>query len=161
MPEAPLADDRRQFLDEVVRKQHYRADALITVLSQAQESFGHLDLATLRYVARSLRLPPSRVYGVATFYHLFRVTPTGEHTCVLCRGTACFVHGAEGLVRTAEQRAGVEVGQTTADGRLSLAEARCVGACGLAPVAVLDDRTVGHVAPGQLAARLQEWTHGS
>ena len=138
-------DKRFKILDTALKRHQYRPDALIEVLHKAQELFGYLELDVLLYVARGLKLPPSRVYGVATFYHLFTLRPQGEHACVVCLGTACFVKGADRLLQAAEARAGVKAGETTADKRLSLLTARCIGACGIAPAVTYD----GHVAPKQ------------
>src|SRR6476619_3711072 len=92
-PPPAKADQRMKMLDAAIRKNQHRQDALIEVLHRAQDLFGYLEVPVLRHVARSLKLPPSRVYGVATFYHLFTLQPKGEHTCVICMGTACYVQG--------------------------------------------------------------------
>lgn len=160
MPVAVFADSRLKVLDAAIRRHQASPDALIAVCHKAQELYGFLDTRILWHVARSLRLPPSRVYGVATFYHLFRLKPPGEHTCVVCLGTACFVKGAQQLLDAAERAAGGRAGQTTPDGRVSLAVARCVGTCGLAPLAVLDDRVVGPITPDDLETRVRGWVHG-
>src|SRR5690242_5519007 len=89
----PSGDDRFKMIDATMKRHHHLPDALIEVLHTAQEIFGHLDHDILLYVARGLKLPPSRVYGVATFYHFFTFHPKGEHTCVVCLGTACYVKG--------------------------------------------------------------------
>jgi bidirectional [NiFe] hydrogenase diaphorase subunit len=128
-----------------------RPDALIQVLHIVQESFGHLPGELLRRVGRELRVPASRVYGVATFYNFFSLKPQGEHQCVVCTGTACYVKGAGRLVEHLEKTAGVRAGQTTADGKFSLLTARCIGACGLAPVAVLDGKVMAKPSPDALA----------
>src|SRR5580692_11565415 len=91
-------DKRFKVLDTTMKRHLFQPDALIEVLHKAQNLFGFLDSGVLLYVARGLKLPPSRVYGVATFYHLFTLKPQGEHTCVVCMGTACFVRGAEKLL---------------------------------------------------------------
>jgi bidirectional [NiFe] hydrogenase diaphorase subunit len=162
MPAAAAPTDKRlKILDAAIRKQQNRPDALIAVLHKAQELYGFLDTPILWHVARALRLPPSRVYGTATFYHLFSLKPLGEHACVVCLGTACFVKGAQNLVDTVAEMGNIRPGQTTADGKVSLIVARCIGACGIAPAAVLDGTTVGHVTPAQLTDRVKEWTHGS
>src|SRR5882672_8114008 len=98
--EHPSGDKRFKILDVTMKRHQYQPDALIEVLHKAQELFGFLDRDVLFYVARGLKQPPSRVYGVATFYHLFSLKPQGEHTCVVCMGTACFVKGADRLLRT-------------------------------------------------------------
>ncbi len=160
MPTAPIADKRLKILDVAIRKAQSRADALIAILHKAQELFGFLDTPILWHISRSLRLPPSRVLGVATFYHLFRLKPRGDHTCVVCLGTACFVKGANQLVETVSQVAQVEPGETSSDRRVSLVVARCLGACGIAPAVVLDEQTLGQVTPEVLTARIEEWMHG-
>jgi bidirectional [NiFe] hydrogenase diaphorase subunit len=156
------ADTRLKMLDAALKKTQFRQDALIEVLHKAQDLFGYLDVPVLRHVARSLKLPPSRVYGVATFYHLFQLKPKGEHTCVICMGTACYVKGADRLLAQAESIAGCKAGQTTGDGKLSVLTARCIGACGIAPAVVYDQATAGRQASGDVALRLKGWlAHGS
>ncbi|WP_152053943.1 bidirectional hydrogenase complex protein HoxE [Tautonia marina] len=158
----PSGDDRFRYLDAAMKRHRYRPDALIEVLHTAQELFGYLEPDLLRYVARGLRLPPSRVFGVATFYHLFTFTPRGEHTCTVCTGTACYVKGADALLGVVEQITGTHPGMTTADSRISLETARCVGACGLAPIVVFDGKVVGQMTPEQLAERVKGWLdHGT
>ena len=157
---APPADKRIKILEATIRKQRANPDALITVLHKAQELYGFLDTSVLWHVARSLRLPPSRVYGVATFYHLFRMKPQGDHTCVVCLGTACFVKGAQKLLDSLESQYALRPGQTTQDDKLSLVVARCIGACGIAPAVVVDERCVGQVTPEQLTELIQETIDG-
>src|SRR5208282_1869173 len=111
-----------------------------------QESFGYLDEPALRFVANSLNLPLSKVFGVATFYHHFTLKPQGKHACVVCLGTACYIKGAQQLLQEVQNRYGIEAGQTTEDGALSLITARCLGACGLAPAVVLDGKVMGKVS---------------
>ena len=94
----PRGDKRFKLLDATMKRNQHQPDALIEVLHKAQELFGCLEVDVLGYVARALRLPPSRVYGVATFYHLFTLKPQGEHACTICLGTACFVKGAGDLI---------------------------------------------------------------
>jgi NADH:ubiquinone oxidoreductase subunit E len=120
-------------------------DALIQVLHRAQELFGYLREDVVNYIARELRLPMSQVHGVIGFYSFFSRVPQGKHTINICTGTACYVRGAETLLRTFEKELGISSGQTTADGRFSLRCARCVGACGLAPVAMIGDHVHGHL----------------
>src|SRR5664279_1233909 len=131
-------DKRFKILEVHMKKHQFRHDALIEVLHKAQELFGYLEDDLLLFVAYKLKLPPSRVYGVATFYHFFTLKPKGEHTCVVCMGTACYVRGADKLLAAVEQKAGIKAGETTADGQLSLLTARCIGACGIAPAVVYD-----------------------
>lgn len=151
----PAGDNRRKILEATMKRFQYQGDALIEVLHKAQELYGFLSPELLSDVAQRLRLPPSRVYGVATFYHFFSLAPQGEHTCTICLGTACYVRGAALLLRELEELSDVKAGHTSADGRFSLLTARCLGACGLAPAAVLDGEVVGHADRSDLAARIQ------
>jgi bidirectional [NiFe] hydrogenase diaphorase subunit len=151
------ADPRMKTLQATMKRHQYQADALIEVLHTAQELFGHLDLELLVQVANGLKLPPSRVYGVATFYHFFSLTPKGAHTCTVCMGTACYVKGAAQLVSAVERAGDVQCGETRADGALSLHQARCIGACGIAPAVILDGKVVGAQTPETLAHHVKGW----
>jgi bidirectional [NiFe] hydrogenase diaphorase subunit len=156
----PSGDKRFKILDVTMKRHQYQADALIEVLHKAQELFGFLDAGVLIYVARGLKLPTSRVYGVATFYHLFSLKPKGEHACVVCMGTACFVKGADRLLATVEDQAHIKAGGTTEDGKLSLLTARCIGACGIAPAVVYDGATAGQQTPQSITQHLKGWLDG-
>jgi bidirectional [NiFe] hydrogenase diaphorase subunit len=133
----------------------HRSDALIDVLHAAQDIYGSLSKPLLASIAQALQLPPSRVLGVATFYHLFRFDPPGDHTCTICTGTACFVKGANALMEGVSGAFGLPKGGTRADGALSLLEARCLGSCGLAPVAIVDGAIVAKASPESLVAAVR------
>jgi bidirectional [NiFe] hydrogenase diaphorase subunit len=126
-------------------------------LHAAQGIFGYLENDLLIYVARALKLPLSRVYGVATFYHFFTLKPKGKHVFVLCTGTACYVKGAAKIQHALERCCKTRFGETTPDGKISLVSARCVGSCGLAPVAVLDDGVAGKLTPDNAVERVRAW----
>ncbi|MCM1982126.1 bidirectional hydrogenase complex protein HoxE [Lyngbya confervoides] len=148
-------------LDIALKRNHYQPDALIEVLHKAQESFGYLEDEVLLYIARQLKLPLSRVYGVASFYHLFNLRPSGVHRCVVCLGTACYVKGASQILSRLERDLQLKVGETTADGEISLLSARCLGACGIAPAVVLDEAIAGQQTPESVAQAVQTWSiHG-
>ena len=153
----PSGDNRFKLLDRAVKKHQSRGDALIEVLHAAQGIFGFLDNDLLIYVARSLKLPLSRVYGVATFYHFFPLKPKGKHPFVLCTGTACYVKGASGIQKAVEHHCKTKFGETTPDDEISLVSARCVGSCGLAPVAVLDNAVAGKLTPESAVGKIGEW----
>jgi bidirectional [NiFe] hydrogenase diaphorase subunit len=153
----PSGDKRFKRLDVTMKRLQYKADALIEVLHAAQEAFGFLELDVLQYVARGLQLPLSRVYGVATFYHLFNLKPQGEHTCVVCLGTACYVKGAGKIVEDLENELHVKLGETTEDGKVSLVSARCIGACGIAPAIVFDGNVAGKQDTQSALDRLKDW----
>ncbi|MBD2361667.1 bidirectional hydrogenase complex protein HoxE [Anabaena minutissima FACHB-250] len=153
----PSGDKRLKMLDATLKRHQYQQDALIEILHKAQELFGYLENDLLLYIAHSLKLPPSRVYGVATFYHLFTLAPQGTHSCVVCTGTACYVKGSQAILANLEQLTHIHAGQTTADGQLSLLTARCLGACGIAPAVVFDGTVLGNQTPESVAERVQGW----
>jgi bidirectional [NiFe] hydrogenase diaphorase subunit len=155
-PEAPSDDKRWRIVETRMRRLGNRPDALIEALHSAQEAFGYLDDDALRFVSEGLRVPPSKVFGVATFYHHFTLKPHGEHTCVVCTGTACYINGADEILTSIRAELGVKPRETTADGRLSLLTARCLGACSLAPVAIVDGEVEGRVTPSGFMARLRK-----
>ena len=151
----PSGDPRFKLVDRTLQRFQYQQDALIEVLHTAQEAFGFLEDDLLLYVARQLRLPPSWVYGVATFYHFFSLKPQGEHSCVVCLGTACYVRRAAEIVAALHAEFGIQPGQTTSDNKLSIAAARCLGSCGLAPVLVLDGEVLGREEPESVVEKVR------
>jgi bidirectional [NiFe] hydrogenase diaphorase subunit len=153
---ALLADDPRlKLVDRAMKRLQYQPDALIEVLHTAQEAFGYLSRELLAHVAAQLKLPESQVFGVATFYHFFTLRPKGQHSCIVCTGTACYVKGAGEILSQLEQATGIKAGQTTADGKLSLGTARCLGNCSLAPMLTVDDTVYGPEKPETAIERLQ------
>jgi bidirectional [NiFe] hydrogenase diaphorase subunit len=156
-PPQPPSNDKRWKIVEATARRHGRdPHALIETLHTVQESFGYLDETALRFVAATLRVPLSRVYGAATFYHFFTLKPQGRHTCVVCTGTACYIKGAPALLTALQERYGVKPGETTPDNELSVLTARCLGSCGLAPAAVVDGAVLGKVAPDAMLARIDK-----
>ncbi len=153
---APPSDDKRwRIVQATMQRNGFERDGLIETLHTVQESFGFLDDDSLRYVAASLNAPLSQVYGVSTFYHLFTLKPAGRHTCVVCLGTACYIKGIPQLIKEIEKVYGVKPGETTPDGNLSVMTARCLGSCGLAPVAVFDGEIAGKLEVSQAMAQLR------
>lgn len=153
----PSGDKRFKRLDITMKRNQYRGDALIEVLHVAQEAFGYLEEDVLTYIARGLKLPLSRVYGVATFYHLFSLKPGGAHSCVVCMGTACYVKGGGQVMEALQNKLGIEAGETTEDGQVSLMAARCLGACGIAPAVVFDGAVAGKLDPDTALTKIQDW----
>jgi bidirectional [NiFe] hydrogenase diaphorase subunit len=152
-------EDRRwRLVNRTMRLHGNEPHALIETLHAVQEHFGFLDLDSLKYVASALRVPLSRVYGVATFYHYFTLKPPGEHTCVVCKGTACYIGGASAILNEIEQQVGIAPGETTPDGKISLLTARCLGSCGLAPALVFDGDVTGRMSPAAVLERIGRWT---
>jgi bidirectional [NiFe] hydrogenase diaphorase subunit len=155
-PEPPSDDKRWKIVAATMRKLGNERHALIEALHTLQQSFGYLDSPGLIYVAASLKVPLSQVYGAATFYNHFTMRPQGRHACVVCTGTACYIKGSKELLRSIAAVHGVQAGETTADGNLSVLTARCFGACGLAPVVVIDGDVAGRVTPESLEHKLEE-----
>jgi bidirectional [NiFe] hydrogenase diaphorase subunit len=153
---APPSDDKRwKIVETRMRRMGDRPAALIEALHAAQEAFGFLDEDALHYVGDTLGVPHSRVYGVATFYSFFTLKPQGEHTCVVCTGTACYINGAKDIMSALEKQLGIRPKQTTPDGKVSLLTARCLGACSLAPAVIVDGESKGKVNAGELIAQLE------
>jgi bidirectional [NiFe] hydrogenase diaphorase subunit len=150
-------DERFNVLDAAMKRLRFAPDALIEVLHVAQKVFGFLEPGILNYVAHALKLPPSRVYGVATFYHLFSFSPKGKHTCIICTGTACYVQGAGRLLAAVREGAGISAGETTPDHQVSLLTARCLGTCGLALVVDYDGEIAGNQTPEGARERVKGW----
>lgn len=141
----PSSEDRYKLVEKTMKKLGYEKSALIETLHTAQETFGYLENDTLKFIARKLKLPYSKVYGVATFYHYFQLKPKGKHTVVVCMGTACYIKSAQVILKTLENRFGIKAGETTKDGLISILTARCVGSCSLAPIAIYDNKTIGNL----------------
>ena len=157
-PAPPNQDKRWKLVDATIRRQGAHPRGLIETLHTVQEAFGYLDAHALRYVAMSLRVPLSRAFGVATFYHFFTLKPAGEHTCVICMGTACYIKGAPQLLDAVQKDLGIVPGETTTDKKVSLLTARCLGSCGLAPAVVYDQDVAGKVSTAAVREHLKKWT---
>jgi NADH:ubiquinone oxidoreductase subunit E len=130
---------------------------LIAVLQMLQKHFGYLPAKTLDMVSQRMQIPSAKVTGVATFYHFFSFVPKGKHTISICLGTACYVKGAGILVDRLKEMLDVEVGNATKDNLFTLEVARCVGACALAPVMIVDDKIYANVRPDELAKILSKY----
>jgi bidirectional [NiFe] hydrogenase diaphorase subunit len=154
---APTDDKRWRAVDARMLRLGHRPEALIEVLHTVQQAFGYLDDGALRYVSASLHVPLSKTYGVATFYSLFSLKPQGEHTCVVCTGTACHIKGSSSILEQIRKRFGIGPKQTSADNRVSLLTARCLGACSIAPAVVYDGEAKGNQTAVDVLARLEEW----
>ena len=145
-----------RFIDE--SKQQDRGESyLIAVLHKAQELYGYLSREVMDVVAERMNIPTSRIWGVATFYHYFNLTPPGKHVVSVCLGTACYVKGAGAILEAIKQHLEIEEGQTTEDGLFSLQPARCLGACGLAPVVMIDDKVYGDLTQKKMVDILRQY----
>ena len=143
-------------LDEVLEEYAAVRGAVIPVLQKAQEIYGYLPDEVLRYISGKIAVPYSQIYGVATFYSQFYLERRGRHTVRVCDGTACHVRGASKIIRALEQDLGVSAGETTPDYRVTLEVVFCLGSCGLAPVAVIDDNVVGRLVPEKAVELVRE-----
>jgi len=130
---------------------------LINMLHGCQGHFGYLPAEVQEVMASVTGIPVAKIYGVVTFYSFFTMTPKGKHPISICMGTACYVRGAEKVLDEFKKELGLQVGQTTKDGKFSLSSLRCVGACGLAPVVLVGDKTYGRVAPDDVKNILKEY----
>jgi bidirectional [NiFe] hydrogenase diaphorase subunit len=148
-------DKRRGLLENFINKHEYNESALLEILHKAQELYGYLDNESLMYVAQSLNLPPSHVFGVATFYSFFKLKAPGEHVIIGCLGTACYVRGVEQIMRAIEREFNIKRGESTPDGKLSLFVTRCIGACAMAPSIVIDGEVIGKATPETVLNRVR------
>ena len=132
------------FMDEVAQKE-YAESYLIAVLHKAQDLYGYLPGETMDQIAEKMQIPTAHIWGVATFYRYFNLEPIGRHTISVCLGTACYVKGVEKILDTLKKELGIDIGQTTEDMLFTLQWARCLGACGIAPVIMIDEKIYGEL----------------
>jgi NADP-reducing hydrogenase subunit HndA len=144
-------------LKQVCKEFNNEPGELINVLHKAQGIFGYLPAEVQEVVAHELNLSVAKVYGVVTFYSFFTMIPKGRHPISICTGTACYVRGAEKVLDEFKKRLNIKVGETSPDGKFSLSCLRCVGACGLAPVVLIGEKTYGRVSPEGVKDILKEY----
>ncbi|MCL5807119.1 MAG: NAD(P)H-dependent oxidoreductase subunit E [Deltaproteobacteria bacterium] len=145
-------------LDAIIARYKGKPGGLIPVLEEAQVCLEYLPVSAQRKIAKELNLPFSRVYGVVTFYSFFTMTPRGRHTIRVCLGTACYVRGGKALAKAIEKEIGVAEGGTTPDRRFTFESVRCLGACGLGPVVVVDDHVHGRMKPAKIKDILTQYS---
>lgn len=151
--------EKREIIDQVLEANKDLPGGLMVILNELQSRIGYISEPMQQYVARKMHVPASTVHGVVSFYSFFTTTARGKHTIKFCMGTACYVGGMPQLIEKAKQVLGVEPGQTTKDGAITLEICRCVGACSQAPVIVIDEDTHGRVRPNkfpQLVRTIQD-----
>jgi len=152
----PLNDPvKKQIIDQILENNRHLSGATMVILNELQGKIGFISEPMQQYVAEKLQVPVSKVHGVVSFYSFFTTTPRGRHTVKFCMGTACYVGGTPQLIEKAKQILGIEPGQTTADGNITLEICRCVGACSQAPVIVVDEDVAGRVRPNKLPQTLK------
>ena len=135
----------------ILEEHKQKPGSLMVILNEVQEKIGFVSEHIQQYIANYLRIPVSKVHGVISFYSFFTTKPRGRHTLKFCLGTACYVGGVPQLIDKAKQLVGIEMGQTTEDGNITMEECRCVGACSQAPVVVVDEVIHGRVQPSKMA----------
>lgn len=154
-------DKRRLMLEKVLKEHNYQESGLLEILHKAQEIYGYLDKDLLSDISESLSLPPSHVYGVATFYSYFKLRKPGQHVVTGCFGTACYVKGVDQIISAIEQEFNLKRGGSTADGKLSLLFTRCIGACAMAPTLVIDNEVIGKATKEDVIKRIKEKLGGA
>ena len=144
MNKSPLINEIEEFIDVCLGLEHPES-YLIAVLHKVQGEYGYLSVEHMDRVGHRMKVPTSEVFGVATFYHFFRLTPKGKYAVSVCMGTACFVNGADKVLKGFQDELGVEIGETTSDGLFSLEQTRCIGVCALAPVVTVNEKIYSNV----------------
>ncbi|WP_423128860.1 NADH-quinone oxidoreductase subunit NuoE [Gaoshiqia sp. Z1-71] len=160
MPQIKLADKTVELIREICAQFNNQETELINVLHQVQHKLGYLPAEVQEVIAKELNASVAKVYGVVTFYSFFTMLPQGQHPISVCMGTACYVRGAEKVLTEFKRQLGIDVGQTSADGKFSLSCLRCVGACGLAPVVLVGEKVYGRVSPQQVSKIIAEYQEG-
>jgi NADP-reducing hydrogenase subunit HndA len=142
-----------QFIESLPQKEGH----LVTVLHKAQSVFGYLPIEVQQFVADYMEVPLSQVYGVVSFYTFFTMVPKGKNPISICMGTACFVKGADKVVRAFKEQLKIDIGDVTPDGKFSIDTLRCVGGCALAPIVMVGEKVYGNVTPGQVKKILADF----
>jgi len=156
MTEFKLTPELENYIEQCKQKEESKS-YLIAVLHKIQETFGFLPQNIMESVAEKLDIPTSKIYGVATFYHMFKLEPEGKHAINICLGTACYVKGAQQVLDAFENTLKIKMGETTEDGLFTLKSTRCLGTCGLAPVVMIDEKIYSNVTPNDVAVIISKY----
>ncbi|MCQ2294236.1 MAG: NAD(P)H-dependent oxidoreductase subunit E [Bacteroidales bacterium] len=154
-----LNEHNKQIVTEVCESYGNKAGNVIHVLHGVQGKLGYLPAEVQEFIAMQLHMPVSQVYGIVSFYSFFTMTPKGKYPIDVCLGTACYVRGSDKVLEEFKRALGIGEGQTTPDGKFSLNTLRCVGACGLAPVATIGEKVYGRLTPNMVAGVLAEYAN--
>lgn len=157
MGEVKLDGEKIKKLEEYIDSLPTKEGELINILHEAQDIFGYLPEELQLFISRKLGLTAAKVFGVVTFYSFFTMEPRGKHHISVCMGTACFVKGAEKILSKVKEELKIKDGDSTEDGMFTVDTLRCVGACGLAPVIIIDEKVYGRVKPEDVSAILEEY----
>jgi len=150
-------DSREQKLNEIIEKYKNTKGALVPVLHEAEEVYGYLPLEVQKKIAEGLNIPLAEVYGVVTFYTQFSLNPKGKYKIQVCMGTACYVKGSGAILEKLKEKLEIDVGECTSDGKFSLEACRCIGACGLAPVIMINDDVYGRLVPDDIEGIIEKY----
>lgn len=156
MPFAGTAEQEAK-LRELIAAHKDQKGYLMPIMQGAQEIYGYLPIEVQQIIAEEVGIPMEKIYGVATFYSQFALEPKGEHQISVCLGTACYVKGAGDIFKKLQEVLGIKGGETTPDGKFTLVDCRCVGACGLAPVMMIDDDVYGRLVPADVEDILKKY----
>jgi len=144
-----MVPEKLAIMDQIIDENRSLQGATMVILNEMQSQIGFISAPMQAYIAQQLDIPVSKIHGVVSFYSFFTTTPRGKHTIKFCLGTACYVGGIDQLIEKAKATLGIEPGQTTKDGQITLEICRCVGACSQAPVVVVDEESIGRVKPNK------------
>lgn len=149
--------EQKEKLLQVIAEKKNEPGALMPILQQAQEIYGYLPIEVQTIIAEEMDVPLEKVYGVSTFYSQFTLNPKGKYQVSVCLGTACYVKGSGLILEEIQKELGIQNGECTSDGKFSLDACRCVGACGLAPVMLVNDDVYGRMTPDQVKGVLAKY----
>ncbi len=157
MEEKCVDQKLKKEVKEILEKYPKEKDQLIMVLNEVQEKYGYIPKQAQMVISEHLNIPMAEIYGVVTFYSRFTLAPKGKYNVSICLGTACYVKGSQKLLDRAKEKLGIEPGQVTPDGKFSIDEVRCVGACGLAPVFMVNDEVYGNATVKEFDAVIDQY----
>jgi NADH-quinone oxidoreductase subunit E/NADP-reducing hydrogenase subunit HndA len=152
-----ISESGSAFIKNVCANHKNNRHELINILHEVQHEFGYLPKEAQQEIAKSLNIPLSKVYGVVSFYSFFTMEPKGKYLISICLGTACYVRNSELVLDEFCKQLGIKAGETTKDGLFSITSIRCVGACGLAPVVMINDKIYGRLKPQQVKKIIEEY----
>lgn len=156
MEETCINKKVKEETSRILEKYPKEKNQLIAILNDVQEKYGYIPKQAQIVISEYLSIPMAEIYGVITFYSRFTLTPKGKYNISICLGTACYVKGSQKILDRAKERLKIEPGEVTEDGKFSIDEVRCVGACGLAPVFMVNDEVYGNATVQQFDKVLDE-----
>lgn len=157
MAKVKLSDDKIKKIREICAKHGNKGGEAINILHEVQNTFGYLPAEVQELISEEIHVPVAQIYGIVSFYSFFSMLPKGEHPISVCLGTACYVRGSEKVLDEFKRQLGIGIGETTPDGKFSLSCLRCVGACGLAPVALVGDKVYGRMTVDKVKDIIAEY----